>query len=156
MWTHSLALLLAALMVLGNAFFVASEFAIVKIRPTRVKELASGGGRRARLLSGITRNLDKYLSANQLGITLASLALGWLGEPALARIIAPLLTGVGRAANVAAHSLALGVSFAAITFLHTVLGELAPKSIALQKTEPVALWTAAPLRVFYLAAFPII
>lgn len=151
-----MALILAALMVLANAFFVASEFAIVKIRPTRVKELVSGGGRRAWLLSGITRNLDKYLSANQLGITLASLALGWLGEPALARLLAPKLAGIGAAANVAAHSLALGISFALITFVHTVLGELAPKSLALQKTEPVALWTAAPLRAFYLAAFPLI
>lgn len=151
-----MALILAALMVLANAFFVASEFAIVKIRPTRVKELVSGGGRRAWLLSGITRNLDKYLSANQLGITLASLALGWLGEPAFAQLLAPRLAGIGASANVAAHSLALGISFALITFVHTVLGELAPKSMALQKTEPVALWTAAPLRAFYLAAFPLI
>jgi CBS domain containing-hemolysin-like protein len=151
-----MALFLAALMVVANAFFVASEFAIVKIRPTRVQELVSGGGRRAWILSGITRNLDKYLSANQLGITLASLALGWLGEPALAQIMAPRLAGLGAAANIAAHSLALGLSFAAITFVHTVLGELAPKSVALQLTEPVALWTAAPLRVFYLGAFPLI
>ena len=156
MWNPSTALLLAVLMVLANAFFVASEFAIVKIRPTRVKELVSGGGRRARILSGITHHLDKYLSANQLGITLASLALGWVGEPALAHIMAPHLGSLGAAANVAAHSLALGISFALITFLHTVLGELAPKSLALQKTEPVALWTAAPLRAFYFAAFPVI
>jgi CBS domain containing-hemolysin-like protein len=156
MWNPSTALLLAALMVLANAFFVASEFAIVKIRPTRVKELAAGGGRRAQMLSKITHRLDKYLSANQLGITLASLALGWLGEPALAHILAPRLDVLGRSANVAAHSLALGISFAIITFMHTVLGELAPKSLALQKTEPVALWTAAPLRAFYFAAFPII
>src|SRR5512137_1011211 len=108
MWTLSMALVLAALMVLANAFFVASEFAIVKIRPTRVKELVSNGGRRAWILSGITRHLDKYLSANQLGITLASLALGWVGEPALAHILAPYLGGLGRATNLAAHSLALG------------------------------------------------
>lgn len=151
-----MALLLAALMVLANAFFVASEFAIVKIRPTRVKELVSGGGRRARILSGITLHLDKYLSANQLGITLASLALGWLGEPALADILGPYMAGLGASANIAAHSLALGFSFAGITFLHTVLGELAPKSLALQRTEPVALWAALPLRIFYIAAFPII
>ena len=156
MWNPGTALLLAALMVLANAFFVASEFAIVKIRPTRVRELVATGGRRAWILSGITHHLDKYLSANQLGITLASLALGWLGEPALSHLFEPLLGGLGQAANVTAHSLALGISFAAITFMHTVLGELAPKSLALQKTEPVALWTALPLRVFYLAAFPII
>lgn len=156
MFTPSTALLLAALMVLANAFFVASEFAIVKIRPTRVKELVSGGGRRARVLARVTRHLDRYLSANQLGITLASLALGWLGEPAIAHLLEPFLTGLGNAANITAHSLALGVSFAVITFLHTVLGELAPKSLALQRTEPVALWTAAALHVFYVAAFPII
>jgi CBS domain containing-hemolysin-like protein len=156
MWNSTTALLLAALMVLANAFFVASEFAIVKIRPTRVQELVSSGGRRAWILSGITRHLDKYLSANQLGITLASLALGWVGEPALAHLMAPYLEFLGRNANVAAHSLSLGFSFAVITFFHTVLGELAPKSLALQKTEPVALWTALPLRVFYIAAFPII
>src|SRR5512137_2524781 len=107
MWTLSMALVLAALMVLANAFFVASEFAIVKIRPTRVKELVAGGGRRAWLLSGITRRLDKYLSANQLGITLASLGLGWVGEPALAHVFEPYLEWLGRAADVAAHSLAL-------------------------------------------------
>jgi len=156
MWNPTTALLLASLMVLTNAFFVASEFAIVKIRPTRVRELVDGGGRRAWLLSGITRQLDKYLSANQLGITLASLALGWLGEPALAHFLEPHLGALGQAANVTAHSLALGIGFGIITFMHTVLGELAPKSLALQKTEPVALWAAAPLRMFYCATFPII
>jgi CBS domain containing-hemolysin-like protein len=79
--TTSLALLLAAVMVLANAFFVASEFAIVKLRPTRVQELVKQGGARAQLLSGVINRLDAYLSANQLGITLASLALGWLGSP---------------------------------------------------------------------------
>jgi CBS domain containing-hemolysin-like protein len=143
-------------MVLANAFFVASEFAIVKMRPTRVKELVSGGGRRAWILSGVTRQLDKFLSANQLGITLASLALGWVGEPALARLLGPSLTALGRLTGVATHSLALGCSFVVITFLHAVLGELVPKAIALQKTEPVALWAAAPLRVFAVVTFPFI
>jgi CBS domain containing-hemolysin-like protein len=156
MWNLSMALFLAALMVLANAFFVASEFAIVKIRPTRVKELAAGGGRRAWLLSGITRRLDRYLSASQLGVTLASLALGWIGEPAFAGLLAPHLTGLGEVAGVATHSLALGSSFVVITFLHAVLGELVPKAIALQKAEPVALWVAAPLRVFNLVTFPFI
>jgi CBS domain containing-hemolysin-like protein len=149
-----MALILAALMVLANAFFVASEFAIVKIRPTRVKELVSGGGRRARVLSGITRHLDKFLSANQLGITLASLALGWVGEPAFADLISPHLSICGRFTGIATHSIALGFSFVMITFLHAVLGELVPKAIALQKTEPVALWTAAPMRVFAIITFP--
>ena len=151
-----MALLLAALMVLANAFFVASEFAIVKIRPTRVKELVSNGGRRAWILSGVTRRLDRFLSVNQLGITLASLALGWIGEPAFAHLIAPHLEGLGGYAGVATHSLALGSSFVVITFLHAVLGELVPKAIALQKTEPVALWAAFPLRVFSVITLPFI
>ncbi len=156
MLTPDVALTLVVLLVLANAFFVASEFAIVKIRPTRVQELVRKGGRRARLLAGITGRLDAYLSANQLGITLASLGLGWIGEPAIARALEPSLARLGQWAGVAAHSLALGVSFALITFLHTVLGELAPKSLALQRTEPVALWAAAPLRAFYFLAFPLI
>jgi CBS domain containing-hemolysin-like protein len=156
MLNPSTALLLAALMVVANAFFVASEFAIVKIRPTRVKELASGGGRRAAILHGVTRHLDKYLSANQLGVTLASLALGWVGEPAFAHLIHPYMTRLGRMTGAATTSLALGCSFAVITFLHAVLGELVPKAIALQKAEPVALWAAAPLRVFSLITFPFV
>jgi len=156
MWTHSTTLLLTALMVLANAFFVASEFAIVKIRPTRVQELVSGGGRRAWMLSGITRHLDRFLSANQLGVTLASLALGWVGEPAFADLLSPHMATLGRLTGFAIHSIALGCSFAVITFLHAVLGELVPKAIALQKTEPVALWAAFPLRVFAIVTFPFI
>jgi CBS domain containing-hemolysin-like protein len=151
-----LALFLGALLVLANAFFVTSEFAIVKIRGTRVKELVSGGGRRARVLAHILEHLDAYLSANQLGITLASLALGWIGEPALSKVLAPYLTPLGQWTGAASHTLSLGISFAIITFFHTVLGELAPKSLALQLTEPVALWAAVPLRGFYLVAFPLI
>ena len=156
MLNPSTALLLAAIMVLANAFFVASEFAIVKIRPTRVKELVSGGGRRAWVLSGVTRHLDRYLSANQLGITLASLALGWVGEPAFAHLVQPYMTGLGRLTGAATHSLALGCSFVVITFLHAVVGELVPKAIALQKAEPVALWAVLPLRIFAIITFPFI
>lgn len=151
-----MALFLAALMVLANAFFVASEFAIVKIRPTRIKELASSGGHRARILASITRQLDKFLSANQLGITLASLGLGWVGEPAFADLVSPYMEHLGRFSGIATHSLALGSSFVVITFLHAVLGELVPKAIALQKAELVALWAAAPLRVFAIITFPFI
>lgn len=152
----TVALSVSALLVLANAFFVASEFAIVKIRPTRVEELVGRGGWRARMVHGITRRLDTYLSANQVGITLASIALGWLGEPALAEVLEPSLEFLGHKAGVAAHSLALAVSFGFITLAHVVLGELVPKSLALQATEPVALWTALPLRLFYFAAFPLI
>jgi len=156
MFSPSTALALAALLVAANAFFVASEFAIVKIRPTLVKELVGRGGRRAWLLSGITGHLDSFLSANQFGITLTSLALGWLGEPALAALIQPHLGSLGQWTGLAVHSLALGIGFVLISFVHAVLGELVPKAVALQKTEPVALWAAAPLRVFYLVAFPFI
>jgi CBS domain containing-hemolysin-like protein len=156
MLNPSTALLLATLMVLANAFFVAAEFAIVKIRPTRIKELASGGGRRARVLAGVARHMDRFLSANQLGITLASLALGWVGEPAFAHIIGPYLTVFGRLTGIATHSIALGFSFAVITFLDAVIGELVPKAIALQKAEYVALWAAVPLRIFAIIAFPFI
>jgi CBS domain containing-hemolysin-like protein len=156
MLSPSAALILAAVMVAANAFFVASEFAIVKIRPTRVKELVALGGRRAWILSRVTRHLDSYLSANQMGITLASLALGWVGEPAFAYLIHPYMTGLGRATGAATQSLALGCSFAVITFLHAVLGELVPKAIALQKAEPVALWAAVPLRIFALVTFPFV
>jgi CBS domain containing-hemolysin-like protein len=141
---------------MANAFFVASEFAIVKIRPTRIKEMVSSGGRRARILASITRQLDKFLSANQLGITLASLALGWVGEPAFADLISPSMERLGRFSGIATHSLALGSSFVVITFLHAVLGELVPKAIALQKAELVALWAAAPLRIFAIITFPFI
>ncbi len=156
MWNPTVGLLLAALMVLANAFFVASEFAIVKIRPTRVKELASERGRRARALSAVVRHLDRYLSVNQLGVTLASLALGWVGEPEFAHLIEPSMTSLGRWTGAATHSLALACSFVVITFLLAVLGELVPKAIALQKTEPVALWVALPLRTLFLVTFPFV
>jgi CBS domain containing-hemolysin-like protein len=156
MMSPGAALLLAAVLVLANAFFVASEFAIVKIRPTRVQELVNQGGRRARMLAGILGRLDAYLSANQLGVTLASLGLGWVGEPAVARVVQPHLDAFGDWAGIATHTLSLGISFTVITFLHVTIGELVPKSFALQLAEPVALWAAAPLRVFHVVAFPIV
>jgi CBS domain containing-hemolysin-like protein len=151
-----LALLLTFVMVLANAFFVAAEFAIVKIRPSRVRELVKSGGRRAQVVARITGRLDAYLSASQLGITFASLALGWIGEPTLARLLEGPLAGLGSWAGIASRTLAFALSFMIITFLHTTIGEQVPKVLALQKAEPVALWTAAPLRAFYLMAFPLI
>jgi CBS domain containing-hemolysin-like protein len=127
----------------------------VKVRPTRVRELVKLGGRRALILSGILGRLPAYLSTNQLGITLASLALGWVGEPTLAAVLAPLLTPVGAWSGIATRTLAIVISFIFITFLHTCLGELVPKVMALQLTEPVALWTAPLLRVFYFMAYPL-
>jgi CBS domain containing-hemolysin-like protein len=150
-----LALILTGLMVVGNAFFVASEFAIVKIRPTRVRELVKLGGRRAQVLSIVTGRLPAYLSANQLGVTLASLALGWVGEPTLARVLEPLLTPLGLWVGIVPRTLAFVLGFVCITFLHTAFGELVPKVLALQLTEPVALWTAPLVRGFYFFAFPL-
>jgi CBS domain containing-hemolysin-like protein len=153
------ALLASLLLVLANAFFVASEFALVKIRPTQLETLRKQGSRRAGQALRISRKIDAYLSANQLGITLASLALGWLGEPAFARLLQPLFVALGlrgRYTSAAAHTAAVAVGFTLITFLHVVLGELAPKSLAIQRTEPVALWTAGPLRFFYLLTYPLI
>src|SRR5262245_15816523 len=147
----SIEVAIAILLVAANGFFVASEFAIVKMRPTRLVELAARGQRSARTALDISRHLDAYWSANQLGITLASLALGWIGEEAFAALLTPVL-GPGAAV----HPIAIALSFAIITFLHTVVGELAPKSLAIQRTETVALWTAIPLRAFYILAFPII
>lgn len=144
------------LLVLLNAFFVASEFAIVKIRPTRLEQLIREGDSRAALALRISQRLDAYLSANQLGITLASLGLGWIGEPAIAHSIEPYLSRLGSAAALSAHALAVGVAFAVITALHTVVGELAPKSLAIQLTERVTLLTVWPLHLFYLLMWPVI
>ena len=152
----TLALIVTLLTVLANAFFVAAEFSFVKIRPTRLQQLANQGRRRARLLIQITSQLPAYLSASQLGITLASLSLGWLGEPAFAEVLRPLIEKMGSVSERTVHTLAAAVSLTLITFLHTVLGELAPKALAIQQTESIALWAAVPFRVFYVLAFPLI
>ncbi len=122
-------LILAILLVLLNAFFVTAEFAIVKVRATRIEERRREGVRAAAATQDILHNLDAYLSATQLGITLASLGLGWVGEPAFASVIAPALALVGVWSPAVIHSISLTLAFAVITFLHIVLGELAPKSI---------------------------
>ena len=149
-------LLGTAVLILLNAFFVASEFAIVKIRPTRLEQLVQQGDGRARLALRITQRLDQYLSANQLGITLASLALGWIGEPAIAHVIEPHLGVLGQGATFGAHGIAVAIAFVVITTLHTVIGELAPKSLAIQRTETVTLHTARPLHFFFIIAWPVI
>lgn len=143
-------------LVLANAFFVASEFAIVKMRPSRLQELAAHGRRGARVALHVSQRLDTYLTAHQLGITLASLALGWLSESTMARLLEPVLADSTRWSTPVAHGVAAFVSLASISFLHIVLGELAPKSLALQSTEQVALWTTPVLRGFYVLMFPAI
>ena len=145
-----------AFLILLNAFFVASEFAIVKIRPTRLEQLVRGGDARARLALRMSQRLDAYLSANQLGMTIASLGLGWIGQPAIADLVEPRLAFLGRFSLTAAHTVALVIAFVLITALHTILGELAPKSFAIQKTIEMTLFAARPLHSFYLVMFPFI
>jgi CBS domain containing-hemolysin-like protein len=154
--TEILLLVATLVLVLANAFFVASEFAIVKMRPTRLEQLAGEGDGRAKLALKIASRLDAYLSANQLGITLASIALGWIGEPAIAELVEPWLARLGGSAGAASHGIALAISFFTITSLHTIIGELAPKSLAIQRTERVTLVTAWPLHLFYLLMWPAI
>ncbi|MBO2532302.1 MAG: hypothetical protein CW342_05335 [Thermoactinomycetaceae bacterium] len=132
-------------LVLLNGFFVAAEFAIVKVRSTRIAQLKN---RRGKIAQKVLANLDAYLSATQLGITLASLGLGWIGEPAIARMLEPLLSYFGLP-DWLIHTVAFAIAFSIITFLHIVLGEMAPKSLAIRKAEAVTLWTSAPLDWFY-------
>ncbi len=148
--------LLAFALVAGNAFFVATEFAIVRVRETRIDELLARGVKRAVATREVLQNLNAYLSACQLGITLMSLGLGWVGEPAFARLFEPLLLGIGPWGAVAAHSAALTLSFALITFLHVVLGEVVPKTVAIDRAEPVALFVAWPIRLFHRTLYPLI
>jgi CBS domain containing-hemolysin-like protein len=147
---------LVAFLVLANGFFVAAEFALVAVRRTRIDQLASEGDSRAKTVQRALKHLDRYISGTQLGITLASLALGWIGEPALASLIDRMLAGMGVAApSAVAHSAAaITTAFLIITFLHVVLGELAPKSIALTKPEKVSKLVARPLMFFSTLAYP--
>jgi CBS domain containing-hemolysin-like protein len=139
-------------LILLNAFFVAAEFAFVGVRRTRVEQLAAGGQSRARVLLGSLRNLDRSIAATQLGITMAGLALGWLGEPVLAGIIEPPIDAVlgDLVGDTAATIVATIIAFAIVTTLVIVFAELAPKSLALARTEGVALWGAGTVfaRVF--------
>ena len=149
-------LILALLFVFVNGVFVAAEFAIVKVRPTQLAELAAAGSRRARMARRITKRLDSYLSATQLGVTLMSLALGWVGEPAFESLIEPWLAGLGAFRVPVAHSIAATIAFICITVLHIIFGELGPKYIAIDKSVGTALWTAHLLRGFFILAYPVI
>lgn len=139
------------LLVLANGFFVASEFALVSIRRSRISALVADGNKRARTVMRVLDHLDAFISATQLGITLASLALGWIGEQTLAELFTPVFHLIlpGTASEIAAHTVAVAVAFAVITFLHIVLGELAPKTLALERSERVALLVALPMELFY-------
>ena len=129
---------------------------MVKVRKTRLAELAENGSRRAQTALEVTSKLDAYLSACQLGITLASLGLGWLGEPAVAALIEPLFAGVAGWSTIYTETIAVAVAFLLISFLHIVLGELVPKSLAIQNAESIALVTARLLKDFYRIFYPII
>jgi len=144
------------LLVLLNGFFVAAEFALVKVRDTQLEPLVGKGQLRARVARRTVRNLDAALSATQLGITLASLGLGWIGEPVFASLLEPVMRALQIESPEVQHSLAFAIGFSAITFLHIVAGELAPKSLAIRKSLPTALWVAVPLDWFYKASFPFI
>jgi CBS domain containing-hemolysin-like protein len=154
-WTNTGYILAAVVLVLLNGFFVAAEFAIVKVRPTRIDELASQGSFAARTAQHAVKHLDAYLSATQLGITLTSLALGWIGEPAFARLLKPLFAAADIPESLR-HQLAIGFGFFIITFLHIVFGELAPKSLAIRKSQSTALAVAWPLHLFYALFKPLI
>jgi CBS domain containing-hemolysin-like protein len=137
------------LLVLLNGLFVAAEFALVAVRKTRIEEMVRLGVKGAKTAEGAINRLDRSIAATQLGITLASLALGWVAEPALADLLVPLFGFLPPAWGVAAsHSAAVVVAFLLITFLHVTFGELIPKNVALQATERTVLWLATPLVVF--------
>jgi CBS domain containing-hemolysin-like protein len=140
-----LGLVAVAVLVLANGFFVAAEFALVSVRPTRIEELVTRGSPGAQWVKKALENPDRVIAATQLGITLASLGLGWVGEPALSHLLAPVIhLFPGEVSSELSHTISAGVSFAIITFLHVVVGELAPKSIALQNPERTSLIVARP------------
>ncbi|HEV8132166.1 MAG TPA: hemolysin family protein [Acidobacteriota bacterium] len=153
---YSLGLIfIAILLVALNGFFVASEFALVKARPSRLEGLGAKGFPSATVAKKLQSDLDATLSATQLGVTLASLGLGWLGEPAFADLLEKLLY-FGPRSRLVAHTISFTIAFLLITVLHVVFGELAPKYLAIQKSERVLLWVAHPMRWFYNLAYPII
>lgn len=142
--------------VLLNGFFVAAEFAIVKVRDSQLQEEIDEGNKGARFARSVTRHMDAYLSATQLGITLASIALGMLGEPYLSQMLQPLLFKVGLVNESVIKGIGWGAGFAIITFLHVVLGELTPKSLAIRKALGTALLISRPLHMFYVVLKPAI
>ena len=149
--------LFAAVVLLGiNGFFVLAEFALVRIRSTRLEELAQRGDNRASLALKMLGRIDSYLSAVQLGVTLASLGLGWLGEPAVAAFIEPIVFQYFPGSTIVLRSVSLLLSFFVVTFVTVVIGELIPKNVAMQKTESVLLWSVWPLYVFHKMGWPII
>ncbi|HEX5397540.1 MAG TPA: hemolysin family protein [Verrucomicrobiae bacterium] len=149
-----LKILAVLVLVLLNSFFVAAEFALVRIRETQLDALVVKGWKRARMAQHVVQHLSSYLSATQLGVTMASLGLGYLGEPVFNTLLEPLLVRLGVDSEVWQHSISIAFGFSVLTFLTIVAGELAPKWLTMQKTLQVALWSARPLHWFYLAFYP--
>lgn len=150
-------LLLVFLFVFLNGYFVAAEFALVAVRKTRIDELVRKKNKQAKLVKRAIKDLDTYISATQLGITLSSLALGWIGEPALAHFFEPMFSFLPHNLQfISAHGVAVAIAFFIITFLHIVLGELAPKTLALHKAEAVSMLVIAPLIGFTVVFKPFI
>ena len=149
-------LFIILLLIFLNGFFVASEFALVKVRSSQLDLLEEEGNRRASLANHVISNLDAYLSATQLGITLASLALGWIGQPYVASLLAPALYHIGISSKAVVDGISITMGFALITYFHIVLGELTPKTVSIRKALETSLWVSAPLHLFYLIFRPAI
>lgn len=154
--TNVLLVVLALFLVALNGFFVAAEFGIVTLRKTRIRAIAKTSGLRGKILAKVHGQLDAYLSACQLGITLASLGLGWVGEPAFAALLEPLFGFIGVTSDKIIHTVSFVFAFGVISFLHIVVGELAPKTLAIRMPEAIGLWCAIPLYGFYWAMYPAI
>lgn len=154
---NNLLLVIAALFLVAlNGFFVAAEFSLVKLRQTRIRAIAKTHGTRGRILATVHRQLDAYLSACQLGITLASLGLGWIGEPAFAGLLQPVFGWIGITSPELIHGISFFFAFFIISFLHIVVGELAPKTMAIRTPEAIGMWSAMPLYGFYWMMYPAI
>jgi len=154
-FTDVLNISLALFLVVLNGFFVAAEFALVKVRPSRIDELIEVGRPFAKAARWLADRMEPALSACQLGITMASLALGWVGEPAFARLLDPLFHLAGMTSEAAIHTLAFIIAFTTITALHLVVGEQAPKIFAIRRPEVMLLWCALPLKLFYVLSWPL-
>ena len=150
----SMSILLIVFLLAANAFFVAAEFALVKAKGFRIESLAKSGSASAQLTMRIQANLEAYLAACQLGITMASLGLGWVGEPAVAHLLEPLFTQMGASQSVV-HTASFIIGFLVFSSLHIVIGEQVPKTFAIRQPEPVSLWVAFPLHYSYLAVWPL-
>ncbi|MFL6559453.1 MAG: CNNM domain-containing protein, partial [Bacillus sp. (in: firmicutes)] len=148
-------LLFIALLIALTGFFVAIEFAIVKIRPSRIDQLIAEGKKGAVSAKRVVTHLDQYLSACQLGITVTALGLGWLGEPTVETLLHPLITVLDLNRYVS-HILSVSFAFVLVTFLHVVVGELAPKTVAIQKAETITLFFSVPIIWFNKIMFPFI